>query len=94
MPDDPELVEHRRTPNNQVSMLFVHGFSGDPTKTWGEFPALLMGEKRLSGWDLLQPWVPHRPESRRCGNLASQPRLALARFTPRHTRGNRAFETL
>jgi pimeloyl-ACP methyl ester carboxylesterase len=52
MPDNPELVEHRKTANNQASMLFVHGFSGDPTKTWGKFPALLMGEGRLSGWDV------------------------------------------
>jgi pimeloyl-ACP methyl ester carboxylesterase len=33
-------------------MLFVHGFSGDPTKTWGNFPTLLMREKRLNGWDV------------------------------------------
>jgi pimeloyl-ACP methyl ester carboxylesterase len=48
----PELVEHRRTEKNPVAVLFVHGFSGDPTKTWGKFPALLMGEKRLNSWDI------------------------------------------
>jgi len=48
----PELVEHRKTEKNPVAILFVHGFSGDPTKTWGRFPTLLMEEKRLSGWDV------------------------------------------
>ena len=48
----PELVEHRRSRSSPVAMLFVHGFSGDPTKTWGNFPSLLMGEKRLNGWDV------------------------------------------
>jgi len=48
----PELVEHRKTEKNPAAILFVHGFSGDPSKTWGSFPALLMSEKRLSGWDV------------------------------------------
>jgi len=49
---NPELVEHRKSGNNTVAILFVHGFSGDPTKTWGNFPSLLMREKRLNGWDV------------------------------------------
>src|SRR5215469_1906971 len=49
----PELVSHRISEKNPVAVLFVHGFSGDPTKTWGNFPTLLMGDKRLSGWDVL-----------------------------------------
>ncbi|HKW35260.1 MAG TPA: alpha/beta hydrolase [Candidatus Acidoferrum sp.] len=49
---DPELLEHRRTENSQAAMVFIHGFSGDPAKTWGQFPELLMTEKRLSGWDI------------------------------------------
>jgi|SRR5215469_9847564 len=48
----PELLEHRTSRSNLVAMLFVHGFSGDPTKTWGNFPSLLMGENRLNGWDV------------------------------------------
>jgi pimeloyl-ACP methyl ester carboxylesterase len=48
----PELINHRITQKNQVAMLFVHGFSGDPTKTWGNFPTLLMREKRMNGWDV------------------------------------------
>src|SRR5712692_4488594 len=52
MSESPELVEHRKTEKNPVAILFVHGFSGDPTKTWGNFPTLLTGEKRLSGWDV------------------------------------------
>jgi pimeloyl-ACP methyl ester carboxylesterase len=53
MPDkSPELVEQRKSDKNPAAILFVHGFSGDPTKTWGNFPVLLMGEKRLNGWDI------------------------------------------
>lgn len=52
MPEKPELIEHRKTENNPAAMLFVHGFSGDPTKTWGNFPRLLIGEKRLNSWDV------------------------------------------
>jgi len=48
----PELVNHRITSNNPAAILFVHGFSGDPTKTWGKFPELLKEEKRLSSWDI------------------------------------------
>jgi pimeloyl-ACP methyl ester carboxylesterase len=48
----PELVNHRITEKNPAAVLFVHGFSGDPTKTWGNFPALLMGNKRLNSWDV------------------------------------------
>jgi len=50
--NSPELVKHRITQKNQAAALFVHGFSGDPTKTWGNFPTLLLGEKRLNGWDV------------------------------------------
>ena len=53
MPDNSlELVEHRKTEKNPAAILFVHGFSGDPTKTWGQFPELLMTEERLNGWDI------------------------------------------
>jgi pimeloyl-ACP methyl ester carboxylesterase len=52
MPEQPELIEHRKTAGNPAALLFIHGFSGDPAKTWGQFPALLMEEKRLRTWDV------------------------------------------
>ena len=51
MPEGPELIEHRKTGNNQVAILFVHGLAGNPTKTWGSMPSLLMKDQRLNGWD-------------------------------------------
>ncbi|MFY9647605.1 MAG: alpha/beta fold hydrolase [Terriglobales bacterium] len=48
----PELVEHRSSADNPVAVLFIHGFSGDPIKTWGKFPDFLTGEKRLARWDV------------------------------------------
>jgi pimeloyl-ACP methyl ester carboxylesterase len=50
--EGPELVTHRTTDNNPVAILFVHGFSGDPTVTWGNFPKFLSEDKRLAHWDI------------------------------------------
>ena len=52
MPESPELFEHRKTETNPATMLLIHGFSGDPTITWGNFPKFLKDEKRLAGWDI------------------------------------------
>jgi len=49
---DVELISHRTSDNNQVAILFVHGFSGDPTITWGDFPKFLSQDDRLAHWDI------------------------------------------
>src|SRR5258707_9030691 len=35
-----------------VAVVFVHGFSGDRRRTWGQIPDFLRGEPTLSGWDM------------------------------------------
>jgi len=35
------------------ALVFVHGFKGKPTKTWGDFPWLLREHERLAGTDLV-----------------------------------------
>lgn len=49
---DIELVTHRTSDSNPVAILFVHGFSGNPTITWGNFPTFLTGDARLAHWDI------------------------------------------
>ncbi len=47
------ITFHRRREgaSNQV-VIFVHGFTGDPIKTWEGFPELLESEPSLSSWDI------------------------------------------
>ena len=35
-----------------MAILFVHGFTGDATGTWGAIPSLLGRDPNLAGWDL------------------------------------------
>lgn len=51
MADRPQIVEHRRR-DGDAAVLFLHGYGGDPEQTWGRFPRILAGDRRLEGWDL------------------------------------------
>ncbi len=33
-------------------IVFIHGFLGNPTKTWGEFPNLVVADTAFDGWDV------------------------------------------
>lgn len=54
MPENPVLLTHRvnADPRSQVAIVFLHGFSGDIAKTWGQFPQLLKAEPAIADWDL------------------------------------------
>jgi hypothetical protein len=52
MPEQTELIEHRKIRTDPAAVLFIHGFSGDLAKTWGQLPALLIAKKRLRTWDV------------------------------------------
>jgi MinD-like ATPase involved in chromosome partitioning or flagellar assembly/pimeloyl-ACP methyl ester carboxylesterase len=54
MGSDPQrpLLTPIRNQSNPVAILFIHGFHGNPTTTWGEFPALLAADPRLGDWDI------------------------------------------
>ena len=41
-----------RKNSTENAIVFIHGFGGDPTGTWGKFPELLMENKTLIGWDV------------------------------------------
>jgi pimeloyl-ACP methyl ester carboxylesterase len=48
---DGTLITHRSA-GEDAAIVFIHGFSGDPKKTWGEFPALLSRRRNLRRWDV------------------------------------------
>jgi pimeloyl-ACP methyl ester carboxylesterase len=45
----PVQIEHRAV-SAQAALVFVHGFGGDTSATWGEFPKFLMNDRRLQSW--------------------------------------------
>lgn len=44
------VFRETQTANNLV--LFVHGFSGEASKTFGNIPKFLMEESKMDGWDM------------------------------------------
>lgn len=46
------MVTPLRVDDNEVAIVFVHGFSGNALKTWGDFPKYLSAEQGLLGWDI------------------------------------------
>ncbi|MCB0748181.1 MAG: alpha/beta fold hydrolase, partial [Ignavibacteriae bacterium] len=45
-------ISTHRNNNKNAAILFIHGFLGDPKKTWGEFPTLIQQDFLLDNWDL------------------------------------------
>ncbi len=52
MSSKTNLVNVREREGARTAILFVHGFSGDESGTWGEFPRFLVDEPTLDGWDI------------------------------------------
>lgn len=51
--EPPKLVKsYRETENSNNLILFIHGFSGESTDTFGKTPDLLIQENKMDGWDL------------------------------------------
>jgi pimeloyl-ACP methyl ester carboxylesterase len=49
---DSELLAIRNRDNANRAILFVHGFGGDKSGTWGKFPMFLGAEPCLFDWDV------------------------------------------
>jgi pimeloyl-ACP methyl ester carboxylesterase len=47
----PVLTAHRQR-DGDCALVFIHGFSGDPAKTWGQFPSFVAADPRLGDWDI------------------------------------------
>ncbi|MBT8257957.1 MAG: caspase family protein [Bacteroidia bacterium] len=47
-----EVTFWRETENANNLVLFIHGFSGEATDTFGKIPQLLMEDPQMNGWDL------------------------------------------
>ncbi len=49
----PQYLSHiRQKPSNKAAVVFIHGFGGDASATWQNFPKYLAAEGRLAGWDI------------------------------------------
>ncbi len=48
---EPRLI-FRETEDANNLLLFIHGFSGESTDTFGNLPDLLMEDRQLDGWDM------------------------------------------
>jgi len=51
-PTPPKVIEHRVKKQDAV-IVFLHGFTGSNTETWGEFPSLLLQQPGLDSWDVV-----------------------------------------
>ncbi|MBT8271170.1 MAG: hypothetical protein KJO25_03905, partial [Bacteroidia bacterium] len=47
-----EVTSWREDDRNNNLVLFIHGFSGEATDTFGKIPELLMDDPRMNGWDI------------------------------------------
>lgn len=50
-PTSTNLITHRNNAKD-AAIIFVHGFSGDPQKTWGKFPTFLENDASMKEWDI------------------------------------------
>ncbi len=48
----PELLAFKERRSAETAIVFVHGFGGNATKTWGRFPEFIAQKKALDNWDL------------------------------------------
>jgi pimeloyl-ACP methyl ester carboxylesterase len=48
----PEIIKHR-VRNRDAAIVFIHGFTGSNTETWGSFPGLLVQNLALDEWDVV-----------------------------------------
>ena len=49
--DEARLI-YRETPGANNLILFIHGFTGEASRTFGSLPDLLMEDPELDGWDM------------------------------------------
>jgi len=50
--DDQAILTTMRNDKTKNAIVFVHGFGGDSSGTWGNFPQYLMESPALKGWDI------------------------------------------
>ncbi|MFZ2407039.1 MAG: alpha/beta hydrolase [Methylobacter sp.] len=49
---EQSILKALRKSNTKNAIVFVHGFGGDSSVTWGSFPDFLMATPSLDGWDI------------------------------------------
>ena len=48
----PPSIHFIQQDSTDAVIIFVHGFGGDATGTWAQFPRLIADDKGLDGWDV------------------------------------------
>jgi len=48
-----QINEIRNNPGNKACIIFIHGFIGDPVKTWALFAGQLSRVPSINGWNML-----------------------------------------
>ena len=48
----PELLPVVERPDSEAAIVFVHGFGGDASSTWGRFPGDLRDAPALRDWNI------------------------------------------
>lgn len=51
--DEARLLPYRVREDARAAVVFVHGFSWYPERTWGDFPRYLAADPALGEWDVL-----------------------------------------
>lgn len=46
------ILKALRNEGATTAIVFIHGFSGNPSATWGRFPDYLLADPVLGGWDV------------------------------------------
>ncbi|MCU1348691.1 MAG: hypothetical protein JWO56_1721 [Acidobacteria bacterium] len=54
---DAILTTHRDK-GQKTAIVFIHGFMGDPAKTWGNFAKYLLQDSAVDGWDVFSLGYP------------------------------------
>jgi len=52
------LLTTHRDGGQKTAIVFIHGFMGDPRKTWGNFPRYLIEASVLNDWDIFSLGYP------------------------------------
>ncbi|MEN8259438.1 MAG: tetratricopeptide repeat-containing protein [Pseudomonadota bacterium] len=50
--EDSTFLIHKKTANAKSAALFIHGFTGNSVKTWGDFPDLVVMDDALGDYDV------------------------------------------
>ena len=79
----PSLITLREREDSKAAIVFIHGFGGDTTGTWGRFPEFIKTEPKLNGWDVFAVGYPSSLRVDVVGIWEADPDLDIASLSLR-----------